>query len=94
MKNHFLIRAYRERGNAVKGEVEEKHPLKTLLQKLPQSYSMQGRTILFHHAKVFLKDKTEEMDCGTLGSPNVLKLLKQPLVLPSGKVKKQFSTRM
>jgi hypothetical protein len=77
MKNHFLIRA--------KGEVEEQHPLKTLLQKLPQNYSMQGRTNLFKDAKIFLKGETEEIDCGTLGSPKVLKLLEAATNSPFGK---------
>jgi hypothetical protein len=85
MKNHFLIRAYCEKGDAIKGEVEENHPLKTLLQKLPQNYSMQGRTNLFKDAKIFLKRETEEMDCGTLGSPNVLKLLEAATSSPFGK---------
>jgi hypothetical protein len=85
MKNHYLIRAYRERGNAIKGEVEENHPLKTLLQKLPQNYSMHRRTNLLHHAKIFLKGETEEIDCGTLGSPNVLKLLEAATSSPFGK---------
>jgi hypothetical protein len=36
---------------------------------------MQGKTNLFKDAKIFLKGDTEEIDCGTLGSPNVLKLM-------------------
>jgi hypothetical protein len=85
MKSHFLIRAYCGKKEAVKGEVEEQHPLKKLLQQLPQNYSMQGRTNLFEDAKIFLKGETEEVDCGTMSRPNALKLLEASASSPFGK---------
>jgi hypothetical protein len=77
MQNHFLIKAVRGTSETARGKVQENHPLKKLLRQLPQGYSLAGEVNLFNDVRILVKNEKDgkDLDCGTLGNPNVASLL-------------------
>jgi hypothetical protein len=79
MQKHFLIKAAQGTMKTVEGAVDPNHPLKKLLQELPQNYSVSltGEVDFVTDVRILVKDENRgnDLDCGTLGNPNVASLL-------------------
>jgi hypothetical protein len=77
MQNHFLIKAVHGTSETARGKVQENHPLKKLLQQLPQGYSLAGEVDLFNDVRILVKNENDgtDLDCGTLENPNMANLL-------------------
>jgi hypothetical protein len=72
-----LIKAVRGTNETARGKVQENHPLKKLLRQLAQGYSLAGEVDLFNDVRILVKNEKggKDLDCGTLGNPNVASLL-------------------
>jgi hypothetical protein len=99
MESHPLIKA-RELGIdlpvILRGKVAKKHPLKKLLQQVPQTFSTQGKiTYGLNNMHICIKAEDKAViDCGTLVNPDIVKLLEASIPSPFGKVKIPSLMRM
>jgi hypothetical protein len=72
---HYLLKA----DNTVRGTIEENHPLKQLLQKVPQVFAKRNKVHGLEDIPITLKSDHNNglrTNCGTIGNPDVSALLK------------------
>jgi hypothetical protein len=70
----------------VYGAIEKNHPLKKLLQRVHQTFSIQGESDKLKNIQIQLVTKGGTSDYGTLQHPDISKLL--PFSVPSRHLEK------